>query len=127
MDVVKIVITGSNRAQKTLTYDTPDEVVASSGQQIKWVVESGSGVFAITAITPKQGSTDLFSGPGGVEPHPINAQKTEWLGTLSPVDPPNAVESYSITWTSVGGGWHNQNVGGIVTDPKIRINPGQSS
>lgn len=125
MGDVKIIITGSDRVKKTLTYDVGDEVNANAGDQVTWVVESGSGVAAITAITKYPDSPDLFSGPGGKRPVATNSQKTEWQGTLSPADTVNEVESYSITWTSVGGGWHNQNVEGIVTDPKIRISLGQ--
>lgn len=131
MSDVKIIITGSDRVKKTLTYDVGEEVNAAAGDQVTWVVESGSGVAAITAITqyPNSGqhpnSMNLFAGPGGVEPQPTNAQKTEWQGTLSTSDKLNDVEWYSITWTSVGGGWHNQDVGGIVTDPKIQISTKQ--
>ncbi len=131
MGDVKIIITGSNRVEKTLTYDVGPDVNAAAGDQIKWVVEAGSGVAAITKITQYQSSAkhpssmDLFAGPGGKEPASTNAEKTEWEGTLSTSDKLLEVEWYSITWTSVGGGWHNQNVGGIVTDPKIKISLGQ--
>jgi len=131
MSDVKIIITGSDRVNKTLTYDVGEEVNAEAGDQVTWVVESGSGVAAITAITQYPNSTehpnsmDLFAGPGGKEPAPMNAQKTEWQGTLSTSDKLQDVEWYSITWTSVGGGWSGDNVPGIVTDPKIRISAKQ--
>jgi hypothetical protein len=133
MGDVKIIITKGNRVEKTLTYDVGEDVNADPGDQVKWVVETGSGVAAITAITQYKSSAehpssmDLFAGPGGIEPHPTNPQKTEWEGTLSTSDKLLDVEWYSITWTSVGGGWHNQDVGGIVTDPKIQISPKQST
>lgn len=127
MSDVKIIITGSDRVGKTLTYDVGEEVNAVAGDQVTWVVEEGSGVAAITAITDYPGSPDLFKGVGGKEPVSINDQKTEWRGTLSTSDKLNEVEQYSITWTSVGGGWSGDNVPGIVTDPKIRISVKQST
>lgn len=133
MGDVKIVTKGSNREEKSLTYDTGPDVNAAAGDQVRWVVEAGSGVAAITAITQYKSSAehpasmDLFAGPGGVEPHPTNPQKTEWQGTISTSDNLQDVEWYSITWTSVGGGWSGDNVPGIVTDPKIQISAKQSS
>lgn len=117
-----ITITASNAGAKTLTFDLGDEVNASAGDQVTWVLGENCGVAAITAITPKVGSPDLFA--GGVEPGPMPGS-TSWQGTLNPADEGGTVEKYSITWTSVGGGWHGQNVGGIVTDPRIKINPKQ--
>lgn len=121
MGDLKITITGSNREKKTLTFEHGDVLNAHEGDQVNWVLGPNCGVAAITAITVKPGWPDLFK--GGVEPAPINPQKTEWQGTLSPDAPIDSVESYSITWTSLGGGWHGENVGGIVTDPRIAIRP----
>lgn len=117
-----ITITGSNIGQKTLTFEHGDVLNAYQGDQVTWVLGPNCGVAAITAITDKPESPDLFS--GGSEPAPQNPQKTVWEGTLDPNAPIDSVESYSITWTSVGGGWHGQNQGGIITDPKIQIKPG---
>lgn len=121
MGDLKITIINSNRKDKTLTFEHGDVLNAHDGDQVTWVLGPKCGVAAITAITVKPGWPDLFK--GGVEPAPQNSKKTEWQGTLDVKAPIDAVEAYSITWTSVGGGWHGENVGGIVTDPRIRINP----
>ena len=120
-----ITIIQGDRVAKTLKYDVGEELNAAAGDQVTWKIKAGSGVAAITAITDGPNSHDLFKGPGGVEPHPINPQKTEWQGTLSTSDQLQEVEEYSITWCSVGGAWNGANVCGIVTDPKIRISLGQ--
>ena len=117
----KITITGSDRVKKTLTYDIGEELNAAAGDQVTWVLGDGCGVAAITAITKQPGSADLFVGG---EPKQL-PNSTSWEGTLNPSDNFNEVESYSITWCSVGGAWNGANVCGIVTDPKIRISLGQ--
>lgn len=122
MGDTKITITKSNAGEKTLTFDIGDEANADPGDQVTWIIGPNSGVAAITAITHKPTSPDLFL--GGSEPAQLPGS-TSWEGTLNPNAARGAIEDYSITWTSVGGGWHGQNVGGIITDPKIRINPGQ--
>jgi hypothetical protein len=114
-----ITITKGNAANKTLEYDLGDEANADPGDQVTWKIAPNSGVAAITAITPKPTSPDLFLGG---EPAQL-PNSTSWQGTVNPGITQESVEDYSITWTSVGGGWHGQNQGGIVTDPRLRVNP----
>jgi len=114
-----ITITGCNVAKKTLELSDKGTTNADPGDQVTWVIAPGSGVAAITAIIDYKTTPDVFS------PDPkLVSGTTNWEGTIKSDIPFGTEEDYSITWTAVGGGWHGQNLGGIVTDPKIKINLG---
>jgi hypothetical protein len=76
---------------------------------VTWVVGGKSGVNEITAITPKQGSENVFN----PDPGPMGSGKT-WKGTINPTKRGKS-EEYTITYT-VGSGSVQQ------FDPIIQVN-----
>jgi hypothetical protein len=117
-----ITIEKGDPATKTLTLSDKGTTNAIPGDQVTWKIASGSGVAAIVAIKNKPISVDVFN----PDPHALNNGTTDWQGTVHPgitVPEGGLTEQYSITWNSTGGGWHGQGIGGIVTDPRIKVNP----
>ena len=124
MGDIKITITASNAATGNLTMT--NEVVnnAYPGDQITWVIQSDSGVSAITSITRKPDSVDIFT-PTGKEPAPLIGS-INWQGTINPaIAVIERVEyNYTINWLSpTGGGWLGKDPKSESFDPKIIVNP----
>ena len=89
-----------------------------SGDQITWVIKSGSGVATITKVHEKEGSQDIFIG------EPTKQPDGSWMGTLKEVRK-KITETYYINWTTSGSGWLGNDNKGIAKtdDPQISVNP----
>ena len=89
-----------------------------SGDQITWVIKSGSGVATITKIHEKAGSQNIFV------KEPSKQPDGSWMGTLKDVTVA-ITETYYINWTTSGSGWLGNDNKGIAKtdDPQIRVNP----
>ena len=124
MGDIQITITASNAATGNLTMTNEGVNNAFPGDQIIWVIQSGSGVSAITSITPKPDSVDIFT-PTGTEPAPLQGS-INWQGTINPsIAVTERVEyNYTINWTApTGGGWLGKDPKSESFDPKIIVNP----
>jgi hypothetical protein len=79
---------------------------------VTWEIQSGSGVMAITEISPKENNTNLFSsGPRKLPGSAIN-----WQGTISE-HPIASQEFYLIEWTD------DKDKESHTYDPLIQLNP----
>lgn len=91
---------------------------AISGDQITWVIKSGSGVATITKIHEKGGSQNIFV------KEPTRQSDGSWMGTLKEVEV-ETTETYYINWTTSGSGWLGNDNKGIAKtdDPRISVKP----
>ncbi len=81
------------------------------GDTVTWLIKPNSGVHAITGITKKEHSINVFiSGPNQV------GNSNNWVGIVDPTIPKGSEEEYNILWTAASGGEVH------VFDPKIQIN-----
>ena len=122
MGDILITITASDPGTGTLTMTNQGVNNAFSGDQITWVIQSGSNVAAITSITPKSGSVDIFT-PPGTEPAQLPGS-INWQGTINPNISELVEYIYTINWTAPsGGGWLGKDPKPESYDPKIIVKP----
>tara|TARA_R110000868_G_scaffold81814_2_gene231358 strand:+ start:8027 stop:8401 length:375 start_codon:yes stop_codon:yes gene_type:complete len=117
-------ITQGDPTTGVLTMDPPGDLVVVQGDTVTWEIVAGSGVAAITKISEKPMSFDLFN------PDPVLVTgTTSWKGTVNPEIGSNQSEQYFITWTTAGTGWLGKDGGGIskTFDPRISVKPIQTS
>jgi hypothetical protein len=126
MGDVQITITGSDLSTGALTMSDKGTSNAIPGDQVTWIIAAGSGVLAISSITPKTGSIDIFT-PPGKEPAKLADPSTTWQGTINPnfLSWQEEEYIYTINWTTAGTGWLGNDNKGLPKsyDPKIIIKP----
>ncbi len=120
MDRIITIIKGDIKTGN-LTLSDEGTTNTDPGDQVTWKIGAGSGVAEITAITEKEGSSDVFS------PDPTQlSNSSDWQGTVNPDLENGAKEYYTISWLTAGSGWLNQGAGVAKNyDPLIRVNPKQ--
>lgn len=118
-----IKITHGDPVEGILTLDPPGELIVLQGDTVTWEIVAGSGVAAITKISEKPMSFDLFKPDPSLVPGTTN-----WKGTINPDIGSDQHEDYYITWTTAGTGWLGKDGGGITKtfDPKISVKPIQT-
>lgn len=124
MGDIMIKITGSDPKTGKLTMSDEGVTNVIQGDQVTWELVPGCGVAAISKISEKPMSFDLF------KPDPaIVKGTTSWQGTINPDIGDDQEEKYYIDWTTAGTGWLGKDGGGIskTFDPTIKINPKQSN
>ena len=104
-----ITITASNTSTGGLTLSDHGVTIAMRTQRVTWIIGPQSGVMAITGITVKDSSTNVYD----PQPHQLG-NSSNWQGTISPSIPVPAEELYNIIWTDSSGSEHQ-------FDPKIQV------
>lgn len=92
----------------SLQLDDNGHTDAHPGDKILWHIGNGSGVDAITAITGKNGSANIFT-------RPPYQQGNNWVGEIIDRHDLDTNYSYSITWRN--------GTGTYVHDPIISVRP----
>ena len=106
-----IIITGSDPKTGKLILSDHGITITSRSQKVTWIIGPHSGVSAITAISPKPDSINVFN----PIPQPLGIS-TNWQGTVDANLKVPAEELYNIFWNDI----HNNN---HQFDPKIRVKP----
>jgi len=104
-----ISITGSDASTGKLILSDHGNTITSRSQKVKWIIEPNSGVKAITGITVKDGSTNVFD----PEPQQLG-NSSNWQGKISPTIPVPSEELYNIIWIDENDNEHTY-------DPKIQV------
>ncbi|MGB5377660.1 hypothetical protein [Muriicola sp.] len=122
MGDIIIKITASDPKTGKLTMSDQGTTNVIQGDQVTWEIEPNSGVAAITKISEKPMSFDLFKPDPKQLPNSIN-----WQGTINPDIGSDQEETYYIEWTTAGTGWLGKDGAGQHKkfDPIIRIKPKQ--
>ncbi len=109
---IPITITGidPNDSCRLILSDNGNSNV-DPGDTVTWNIRPNIGVASITNIYADAGSTDVFL------PDPsAQGNSGNWRGTINPAIAPNAIENYTICWTSTSGT-------ACCFDPRITVNP----
>lgn len=106
-----IIITGSNPKTGRLILSDNGITITSRSQKVTWIIGPHSGVSAITAISAKPDSINVFN----PIPQPVG-NSTNWQGTVDPDLTVPAEELYDIFWNDASNNNHQ-------FDPKIRVKP----
>jgi hypothetical protein len=119
MAQIEINISLGDPATGNLTM-TPAAPSVDQGDIVTWIIAANSGVAAITKISEKPMSFDLFN----PDPVPV-PNSTSWQGTVNPLIGDGQEETYYINWTTAGTGWLGKDGKGLpkTFDPKIIIKP----
>ena len=110
-----IRIEQGNTSTGQLTLSDRGHTKAFKGEKVRWEVEAtATSVQSITAIIPKNGTTDIFGGRGGSLPGQEDEKK--WKAKIADNVSVGDEYRYSI-------GWKDSNNNPQVYDPIISIKP----